>query len=115
MGIDLNGSDTFYFLGQEGVYIPVGETTDLTDIEFYDPGEKYVDRIFNDDDSAFASFEVKCRIDFYAWAIFSGLMHTVLETCPNKRVVHQIMHATKRKVKKKNLRRAIRILEGNDG
>ena len=86
----------------------------MINVEFEDSDEMS-DIVICDGLSSFASFEAQVRIDFYAWAIFSGLVHTVLETCPNKRVVHMMMHATKRKVKKKNLRRAIRILEGNDG
>lgn len=114
MGIDLNGSGTFYFRGQEGVYIPVGGTTDLTDAEFYDSDETVVDLLSNRESFATASFEVMGKIGFEAWMALTGLRDVCLSLCPNKKVVHLAKYATKKKVKKKNLRRAIRILEGKN-
>ena len=39
-----------------------------------------------------------------------GIKDSVLDICPNKRVVHLAKHGSK-KTRKKNFRRAIRILE----
>ncbi len=41
----------------------------------------------------------------------TGVANTVIELCPNKRVVHLIKHARKVRTRKKNFERAIRILE----
>lgn len=117
MGIDLNGSGTFYFLGQEGVYIPAGvgeigiiyENTVLEDSD-----ETVADLLFNREAFATASFEVMGKIGFEAWMALTGLRDVCLSLCPNKKVVHLAKYATKKKVKKKNLRRAIRILEGKN-
>lgn len=109
MGIDLNGSGTFYFLGQEGVYIPPVVIDENSILEESD--EKTPTPLVNAVWDAVSSFEVTCKIGFEAWMALTGLRDVCLSLCPNKRVVHLAKYATKRKVKKKNLRRAIRILE----
>lgn len=43
--------------------------------------------------------------------VFTGLFKAICEVCPNKRVIYLAMYAKKRKTRKKNRNRAIRILE----
>ena len=50
------------------------------------------------------------RMEDFLFAI-SGLKEAVLETCPNKRVVHLAKYTKKIKVRKKNIKRAVRMLE----
>ena len=42
------------------------------------------------------------------------LLFAVIESCPNKRVSYLIAHARKKRTRKKNFNRAIRILRRND-
>ena len=42
---------------------------------------------------------------------FTGLFKMICELCPNKRVIYLATHGKKRRTRKKNRQRAIRILE----
>lgn len=106
------GSGRFYFSGNEGEHIPLGdgipevkfefdeevEATDLREtISFLSQGE--------------IAFEAMCRISKELYMSMTGLRNEILSLCPNKKVVHLAKHATKRKIRNKNFNRAIRILE----
>lgn len=41
----------------------------------------------------------------------TGLRNSILECCPNKRVVHLALNGRTRRIRKKNFNRAIKILE----
>lgn len=54
-----------------------------------------------------ATFEIN-RMAFYK---FIGLYDWAVENCPNKRVAHLMKHGKNNKVKMKNFRRSLRIIE----
>lgn len=57
------------------------------------------------------SSECMARICEEAMLTITGVRDAIIECCSNRRVVHLCMHAKKRKVRRKNLHRAIKILE----
>ena len=122
MGVEF-GPGTLYFLGNEGGYIPIGETTDMRFdmenpvtigeddvLEYVDEGPLVTDII----NHLTASLEVTARISFESIMTLLGLRKVILDLCPDKQVVHLTNHATKAKVRKKNFRRAIKILEASE-
>lgn len=57
------------------------------------------------------SFECVCKLSKEAAMAIFGIRDAVLKCCPNKRVTHLASSAKKSRTRKKNLRRAIKILE----
>lgn len=58
-----------------------------------------------------ASFEVACRMLKEALFYISGARDVVIKCCPNRKVVYLATHSKKRRTRKKNIHRAIKILE----
>ena len=58
-----------------------------------------------------ASFEVACRMLEEALFYISGARDVVIKCCPNRKVVYLATHSKKRRTRKKNIHRAIKILE----
>ena len=58
-----------------------------------------------------ASFEVACRMLKEALLYISGARDVVIECCPNRKVAYLATHSKKRRTRKKNIHRAIKILE----
>lgn len=58
-----------------------------------------------------ASFEVACRMPEEALFYISGARDVVIKCCPNRKVVYLATHSKKRRTRKKNIHRAIKILE----
>ena len=58
-----------------------------------------------------ASFEATCRIFEEALLYISGARDVVIKCCPNRKVVYLATHSKKRRTRKKNIHRAIKILE----
>ena len=54
---------------------------------------------------------VICKINRMVFYKFIGLYDWAIENCPNKRVVHLMRYAKNDKVKMKNFRRSLRIIE----
>lgn len=107
--LDLS-SGTLYIQGLNGV------TQKLGDIK-----EGVVEPISLDDilpsfarlNNAFeAKFECTSRIDELVILIMTGTYDAIMNACPNKRVVHLAKYGRKKRTRKKNLHRAIKILEG---
>lgn len=59
-----------------------------------------------------AELEAFCRISQDAMFDMLGIRDIVLSCCPNKRVIHLAKYGKKKRTRKKNLHRAIKILEG---
>ena len=57
-----------------------------------------------------ATFTTFVKVSKDVMMTILGIKDSVLDICPNKRVVHLAKHGSK-KTRKKNFRRAIRILE----
>ena len=58
-----------------------------------------------------ASFEVACRMPKEALLYISGARDIVIKCCPNRKVAYLATHSKKRRTRKKNIHRAIKILE----
>ena len=58
-----------------------------------------------------ASFEVICRMLEEALLYISGARDIVIKCCPNRKVAYLATHSKKRRTRKKNIHRAIKILE----
>ena len=58
-----------------------------------------------------ASFEVACRMSEEALLYISGARDVVIKCCPNRKVAYLATHSKKRRTRKKNIHRAIKILE----
>ena len=68
--------------------------------------------ISNDINNTFeASFEVACHMLKEALFYISGARDVVVKCCPNRKVVYLATHSKKRRTRKKNIHRAIKILE----
>ena len=58
-----------------------------------------------------ASFEATCRMFEEALLYISGARDVVIKCCPNRKVAYLATHSKKRRTRKKNIHRAIKILE----
>ena len=87
----------------------------------FNPGTVYV---YNQDGTAIrladisdinnaieALFEAACRMLEEALFYISGARDVVIKCCPNRKVAYLATHSKKRRTRKKNIHRAIKILE----
>ena len=58
-----------------------------------------------------ATYEACCKIAKDIVLALLDIRDSVLNLCPNKKVVHLAKHGRNKKIRKKNFNRAIRILE----
>lgn len=58
-----------------------------------------------------ASFEATCHMLKEALLYISGARDIVIKCCPNRKVAYLAAHSKKRRTRKKNIHRAIKILE----
>ena len=111
---------TVYVYNQDGtptrcaVYIsnPDGTTTgrlDIDEINYISNDNNPVK--FQINSTIEASFEATCRIFEEALLYISGARDVVIKCCPNRKVAHLATHSKKRRTRKKNIHRAIKILE----
>ena len=112
---------TVYVYNQDGtpircaVYIsnPDGTSTERLDInECSIECEDEINYISNNINNAIeASFEATCRMLKEALLYISGARDVVIKCCPNRKVAYLATHSKKRRIRKKNIHRAIKILE----
>lgn len=69
----------------------------------------YISNVINN--TIEASFEETCRMFEEALLYISGARDVVIKCCPNRKVVYLATHSKKRRTRKKNIHRAIKILE----
>ena len=87
----------------------------------FNPGTVYV---YNQDGTAIrladisdinnvieALFEATCHMFEEALLYISGARDVVVKCCPNRKVAYLATHSKKRRTRKKNIHRAIKILE----
>ena len=97
-----------YVYNQDGtptrcaVYI---SNSDGTSTERLDINECSINNTFE------ASFEATCRMLEEALLYISGARDVVVKCCPNRKVAYLATHSKKRRTRKKNIHRAIKILE----
>lgn len=119
---------TVYIYNQDGtptrcaVYIsnPDGTSTERLDVnECSIECEDEINYISNDIDPVKfqinniieASFEATCHMLEEALLYISGARDVVIKCCPNQKVAYLATHSKKRRTRKKNIHRAIKILE----
>ena len=114
---------TVYIYNQDGtptrcaVYIsnPDGATighADINDCSIECEREdkfNYISNVINN--TIEASFEETCRMFEEALLYISGARDVVIKCCPNRKVAYLATHSKKRRTRKKNVHRAIKILE----
>lgn len=83
---------TVYVYNQDGTAIRLADVNDINNI-------------------IEASFEATCRMFEEALLYISGARDIVVKCCPNRKVAYLATHSKKRRTRKKNVHRAIKILE----
>jgi hypothetical protein len=58
-----------------------------------------------------SSFEMVAKVSKELILALTGVTDAVIKCCPNRRVVHLAIYSRKRRTRKKNFHRAIKILE----
>ena len=111
---------TVYVYNQDGtptrcaVYIsnPDGTSTERLDIDEINYISNDIDPVkFQTNNIIEASFEATCRMFEEALLYISGARDVVIKCCPNRKVAYLATHSKKRRTRKKNTHRAIKILE----
>ena len=69
----------------------------------------YISNVINN--TIEASFEATCHMFEEALLYISGARDVVVKCCPNRKVAYLATHSKKRRTRKKNIHRAIKILE----
>lgn len=96
-----------YIVGSDDSYAPFGVIEDAVCISNDSEGIAPHTPFINLADS----FEHVCKVSKDGLMAILGIRDAVLKCCPNKRVVYLASHAKKACIRKKNFRRAIKILE----
>ena len=98
---------TVYISKPDGTAIRFADANDCS-IECEDEFN-YISNVINN--TFEASFEATCRIFEEALLYISGARDVVIKCCPNRKVAYLAIHSKKRRIRKKNIHRAIKILE----
>ena len=104
------GTGEIYFKGPEG-WEPFGEVVEMTPIECGDEEAWIVCRKINPIEEVALSFQMCAEAARKMVDAFLGVAGAVLDLCPDKRVVHLAKYGKKARTRKKNRRRAFKILE----
>ena len=102
-------SGYLYIYNPDGSYDQFGKAGDLnvTNTAYADD-QDYIPAITG----LTSTFEVSARISKETLFKLLGVYNAIVNLCPNKRVVHLVLNGRTPKIRKKNLHRAIKILEG---
>ena len=104
---------TVYVYNQDGTSIRFADVNDCS-IECEDEFN-YIsndtNNTINTNNTIEASFEATCRMLKEALLYISGARDVVIKCCPNRKVAYLATHSKKRRTRKKNIHRAIKILE----
>lgn len=100
------GSGSIYTKNPDGDWTKLGS---INEIEV----ETYTDNLLSNsfECSLSNSFECIAKASKEFILPITGLRNSILECCPNKRVVHLALNGRTRRIRKKNFNRAIKILE----
>lgn len=96
-----SGSGTLYILNEDG------EVKDVETEGWADDASEFVVPVTGME----ATYEACCKIAKDIVLALLGIRDSVLDLCPNKKVVHLARYGRNKKIRKKNFNRAIRILE----
>ena len=99
------GSGSVYTKNPDGNWTKLGSVSEI-EVETYtdDPINTTINLLSN-------SFEYIAKASKEFILAITGLRKSILECCPNKRVVHLALNGRTRRIRKKNFNRAIKILE----
>lgn len=99
------GSGSIYTKNPDGNWTKLGSIS-KNEVETYtdDPINTTINLLSN-------SFECIAKASKEFILAVTGLRNSILECCPNKRVVHLALNGRTRRIRKKNFNRAIKILE----
>ena len=101
------GSGSIYILNDDEAPKKFGEVKDVETEEWADDASDFVVPVIGME----ATYEAWCKISKDFVFALLGIRDSVLDLCPNKKVVHLARHGRNKKIRKKNFHRAIRILE----
>lgn len=104
---------TVYVYNQDGTAIRLADVNDCSiECECECECEDEFNYISNDINNTIeASFEATCHMFEEALLYISGARDVVVKCCPNRKVAYLATHSKKRRTRKKNIHRAIKILE----
>lgn len=105
-----SGSGTLYVLNDAETPKKIGEVKDAEAEELADDASDFVIPVTGME----ATYEAWCKISKDSVLALLGIRDSVLDLCPNKKVVRLARHGRNKKIRKKNFHRAIRILEENE-
>ena len=99
------GSGSIYTKNPDGNWTKLGSISE-NEVETYtdDPINTTINLFSN-------SFEYIAKVSKEFILAITGLRNSILEYCPNKRVVHLALNGRTRRIRKKNFNRAIKILK----
>lgn len=100
-------SGTLYILNEDDEPKKFGEVKDVETEGWADDASEFVVPVTGME----ATYEACCKIAKDIVLALLGIRGSVLDLCPNKKVVHLARHGRNKKIRKKNFHRAIRILE----
>lgn len=102
-----SGSGSLYILNGDEAPKKLGEVKEIEVEERADDASDFVVPVTGME----ATYEACCKIAKDIALALLGIRDSVLDLCPNKKVVHLARHGRNKKIRKKNFNRAIRILE----
>ncbi len=102
------GEGKFYVATTGNGYEPLAmlETSSISATEEHADDQIYIPKL-----TSFDSIEISAKLSEEALNKLFGICNSIFDCCPNKKVAHLAKHARKRKTRKKNFNRCIRILE----
>ena len=103
------GSGTIYILNSDETTSPFGRINDaeIETISTVKDDPVYIPYLEDYE----TTIEVVCKFYKNALMYLTGVSQLAIDMCPNRKVVYLAKHAKKRRARKKNLNRAIYILE----
>ena len=107
------GSGSIYTKNPDGDWTKLGSISEI-EVETYtdDPINTAINLLSNSFECSLSnSFECIAKASKEFILAVTGLRNSILEYCPNKRVVHLALNGRTRRIRKKNFNRAIKILE----
>lgn len=99
-----SNNPVFYISGEKSYYVPelnaiVDDGEDIESLYEYD-------RIYNND----ASISAECKVDRMMLYKICGVYDFIIKYCPNKKVVHLINHGKNERIRNKNFKRGLMII-----
>lgn len=104
------GSGSIYTKNPDDNWTKLGSINEI-EVETYADDSINTTAIIDVFDTPSNYFECVAKASKEFILAVTGLRNSILECCPNKRVVHLALNGRTRRIRKKNFNRAIKILE----